>query len=374
MKTIVNISAMVTTMVVLTSPVQAGGLERLPQSLGILFEKGNYAEFSFGAVRPTVSGRDRPAPDGAVTGDVAKNFDFMGLGYKHQFSDKLSAALIVEQPFGSDVAYPANGSAMFGGSKSEVNSTTYTALLNYKIDGGIGLHGGLRASRIDAAIDLRGAAFGRVNGYSLRFDDTWGTGYAVGVSYERPATATRVVLTYQSPITHDFGTTESGPLAQLNGTGESEVRTPRSWNLDAQRVIAPGTLLMGSIRWVKWSEFKVEPRNFTDVTGGGMVELKDTTTFSVGVAKKLTDQWSGVVSVMYEPQRDIVDSPLSPTNGRKGITLAGIYNSGPLKIVTAIGFVRPGDTSPATGNPKAERADFTDSDVLAFAMKVGYSF
>ena len=33
-----------------TAPLLAGGIERAPQSLNILFEQGNYAELSFGEI------------------------------------------------------------------------------------------------------------------------------------------------------------------------------------------------------------------------------------------------------------------------------------------------------------------------------------
>lgn len=260
---------------------------------------------------------------------------------------------------------------MFGGSNPVVNSTTFTGLLRYRMDNGMGFHGGLRASKVDAAIDLRGTGFGGASGYSLRFDDAWGAGFALGASYERPATATRVVLTYQSRITHDFDTVETGPFA---GTGSTEVTTPRSWNLEAQTGIAPGTLLTGSIRWVKWSEFKVEPVAFKRATGGGMVVLKDTTTYTIGLGRKFTDTWSGAASFTYEPSADIVDSPLSPTNGRAGLTLAAVYTQGPIKVTGAVGYFRLGDTSPQTGNPRAVRANFEDNDSVAVALKVGYSF
>ena len=51
-----------------TAPVLAGGIERAPQSLAVLFEQGNYAELSFGGVDPTVEGTDIA---GFATGDVA---------------------------------------------------------------------------------------------------------------------------------------------------------------------------------------------------------------------------------------------------------------------------------------------------------------
>lgn len=74
------------------TPALAGGIERLPQCLNILFEKGNYAEVPLGAVSPSVTGTD--AGTGRATGDVAASLAFIGMGYKQQLNDRLSAALI----------------------------------------------------------------------------------------------------------------------------------------------------------------------------------------------------------------------------------------------------------------------------------------
>ena len=103
------------------APVAAGGIERAPQSLSALFEDGNYVELSFGAVDPEVSGTDQV---GASTGDVANGYGFVGLSYKRQFSERLSAALIIEQPIGADNTYApfdlatlSGGSPLLGGTK-----------------------------------------------------------------------------------------------------------------------------------------------------------------------------------------------------------------------------------------------------------------
>ncbi|MFV0300113.1 MAG: OmpP1/FadL family transporter [Paracoccus sp. (in: a-proteobacteria)] len=354
-----------------TFSATAGGIERLPQSLAPLFESGNYVELTFGHLRPDVTGRDVGGPS---TKNVGENYSFFGFAYKHQVNDRVSAALIVEQPFGVDMDYPADGSVMFGDTSSSVNATTYTALLRYHGEGGFGVHGGLRASHMDGTIALNGAALGAVDGYHLRLRDDWAAGYVLGASYARPATATVISLTYQSTIKHDFDTTESGPLAALNGDSSTRIRVPQSWNLEAQTAISPTTLLMGSVRWVKWSEFKVDPERFYSVTGDGMVRLSDTTTYTLGLARKLSDRWTGVATILYEPSSDMKETPLTPTNGRKGITLAGVYTQGPLKVTTAVGYFKLGDTHPATGTPPVERTDFTDSDTVAIAVRVGYSF
>ncbi|KGJ16299.1 OmpP1/FadL family transporter [Paracoccus sanguinis] len=384
------------------APVLAGGIERAPQSLNILFEPGNYVEFSGGRVTPDVSGRDLALrgpggvvvyPGGRSTGDVADDYSFVGMGFKYQINDQLSAAFIIEQPFGADIRYPnlnpasaTQGSLNLGGTYATVDSTTYTALLRYKFDDQFGIHGGLRGSRASGDVGLRGAAYGPVNGYDVDLDSAWGTGYVLGASWEKPEIAARVSLTYNSPIEHDFDTTESGPaidpdgpgplpaLPLLNGNSETTVKTPRSWTLEGQTGVAPGTLVFGSIRWVKWSEFKVDPDRFTAVTGGGLVDLDDTTTYVIGVGRKFTDNWSGALSFTYEKAGDKLVSPLSPTTGRKGISLAAIYTQDKWKITTGVSYFKLGDATPETGTPDVARASMTDADALGVGIKVGYSF
>lgn len=367
-----------------TAPVLAGGIERAPQSLAILFEEGNYAELSFGGVDPTVEGVDHPQPavaypGGLPTGDVAKGYGFLGLSYKHQFNDNLSGALIVEQPFGADVSYPSlseGGSMQLGGTSAHVDSVTYTALLRYKFQNNVSLHGGLRGSHASGEVNLQGIAYGAplptgLSGYNVTLDDAWGTGWVAGVAWEKPEIGARVSLTYNSPIEHDFDTRENiAPGAVSNTT----VKTPRSWTLEGQTGVAADTLVFGSIRWVKWSEFKVDPQVFTQATGGGLVSLENSTTYTLGVGRKFNDTWSGSASFTYEPKGDDLVSPLAPTRGRKGITLAAIYNNGPMKITTGISYTKLGDAQPETSTPDTARAQMSDGDFWGIGIRVGYRF
>lgn len=375
------------------APVFAGGIERAPQSLNILFEPGNYIEFSAGRVNVDVSGRDLALddprtpfvdyPGGRQTGDIAKDYNFVGFGYKHQFNDKLSAVLIVEQPFGTDLAYPepdltpaTDGSVNLGGTRVDVESTTYTALLRYGMDNGFAVHGGLRGSRAGGEVDLRGIAYGGVNGYSVELDDAWGTGYVLGASWERPDIAARVSLTYNSPINHDFDTTETFQGATVSSGTTTSVDTPRSWTLEGQTGVAPGTLVFGSIRWVKWSEFKVRSEFFTSLPGlqDGLVELEDTTTYTLGVGRKFTDNWSGSLSFAYEKKGDRLVSPLAPTTGRKGVTLAAIYSQDNWKVTTGVSYIKLGDADAETGTPDTARAEMRDNDAVGLGIRIGYSF
>ncbi|WCR09905.1 outer membrane protein transport protein [Paracoccus stylophorae] len=368
------------------APVLAGGIERAPQSLAALFEEGNYAELSFGGVDPTVEGTDVA---GFATGDVAQGYGFVGLSYKHQFTPNVSAAIIIEQPFGADIRYPdvaAGGSLLLGGTIANVDSTTFTALGRYEFQNNLSVHGGIRGSRASGDVTLDGLAYGAVAGYNVSLDNDTGVGWVAGAAWERPEIAARVSLTYNSEVDHDFATTETGPtidpdgpgpipaLPLLAGESTTTVTTPESWNLEFQTGVAPGTLVFGSIRWVNWSEFRVAPERFVAVTGGGLVELEDTTTYTLGVGRQFTDNWSGSASFTYEKGGDDLVSPLAPTNGRKGITLAAIYTQGNMKITTGINYTKLGDANPETGTPDVQRAAMRDSDAWGVGVRVGYSF
>lgn len=352
-------------------PVLAGGIERSPQSVAPIFEPGRYLEIGLSHVNPSVSGHDLPPAPPSATGDVADSYVNWSLAYKQDLGANLSAAIIIDSPFGADTLYPAGKSLMLGGTRTEVSTTAVTGILRWKADNGFGVHGGVRMLRSEAEVDLRGMAYGPFDGYSARFDRDTGWGWLAGVSYERPDIAARVSLTYNSFITHDFRTTQTGPFSVTN---ETSVRTPRSWNLEFQTGVAADTLVFGSIRWVKWSEFRVDPEPFTSLVGEGLVDLEDSTTFTLGIGRRFTDEWSGSASFSYEARgRDLV-SPLAPVSGRRGITLAAIHTRDNIKLTTGINYTWLGDAKPETGLANEPRAQMADNDALSVGMRLGISF
>lgn len=369
-----------------TAPVLAGGIERANQSINIIFEQGNYAELSWARVNPTISGQDLDIYGGRATGNVARGYNAFSLAYKHQFTDQLSGAVIIDSPFGADISYPLGQSVMLGGTRAEVNSLNVTGILRWTNQSGFGAHVGARMSRADAEVDLNGLAYGMVSGYSARMSENTAWGWLAGVSYEIPDYAARVSLTYNSPITHKFSTRETGPLIDpdgpgpapamplLNCEGTTEVSTPRSWNLDFQTGVAADTLVFGSIRWAKWSEFQVDPQCFTQITGGGLVNLEDSTTYTLGVGRKFNEQWSGSASIAWEKKGKDLVSPLAPTSGRTTLTLAGVYTQDNMKITTGISYTKLGDAKPETGTPDVARAQMSGNKAIGIGVRVGFSF
>ncbi|MFM7446408.1 MAG: OmpP1/FadL family transporter, partial [Tabrizicola sp.] len=229
--------------------------------------------------------------------------------------------------------------------------------------------GGLRMQNAGGTIRLQGAAYGPLSGYNVNLDRDWAPGYLVGVAYEKPDIALRIALTYNSAIKHNFDTTQTIPPTTGSTT---EVETPQSINLDFQTGVAKDTLVFGQVRWADWSSFLIDPTNFP---GNGLVELEDTVTYTLGVARRFNENWVGTFSLNYEGEgTDDLVSPLAPTNGRLGATIGAIYTMDNMKITAGINYTQPGDARPETGTPDTARASMTDSSVIGVGVKVGWSF
>ncbi|WP_395540124.1 OmpP1/FadL family transporter [Neotabrizicola sp. sgz301269] len=353
------------------SGAMAGGIDRSGQGLGALFETGRYFELSFGSVTPSVDGTDLL---GGPTGSVGNDYSQIALSYKYDINDRVSFALNLDQPFGADVLY-APTSLLLGGTKAEASATSLAAILRYKFDGGFSVHGGVRADKGDGFIGLGGLAYGPVNGYNVTLDSDIAPGYLVGIAYEKPEIALRVALTYNSAIKHEFDTTERMGNVQVAPTSVTEVELPQSVNLDFQSGVAKDTLVFGQIRWADWSAFRVDPVWFTGATGGGLIDLEDTTTYTLGVGRKFNDNWAGSISFSYEDGgSDRLVSPLAPTNGKMGVTLGAVYTRDNMKLTMGVNYTKLGDAYAEVGTPDTAVADMRDNTAVGVGIKVGWSF
>jgi long-subunit fatty acid transport protein len=374
----------VSVMTMAAGAAQAGGIDRSGQGLGALFETGRYMELTFGAVNPTVSGNDVAVFGGGATGNVSQKFNQLALTYKYDINDDWSFALVIDQPFGADVSYDATSVAL-GGTKATASSTAVTGLLRYKLNNGFSVYGGLRAQQAKARIDLRGAAYrspltptvpgSGFDGYSVALSSDVSPGFVLGVAYEKPEIALRVALTYNSEVKHEFDTVETvGGGAVVVGTSPTTVRTPQSVNLDFQTGVAKNTLVFGQIRWADWSTFRLDPAFFTPAAGGGLIDLEDWVTYTIGVGRKFNDNWSGSFSIQYEDAADPLVSPLAPTNGRIGATLAAVYTRDNMKVTAGVNYTKLGNASPETGTPDVARARMEGSHAVSLGLRVGFRF
>jgi long-subunit fatty acid transport protein len=349
----------------------SGALDRTGQPVDALFEPGRYLELSFGSVSPEITGESVSVlPNGTGSGDISPSSLNFGAAYKADINDTWSYALIFEEPFKAEVDYPDGTGYFAQGSSAEFNSVALTGLLQYNMQSGFSVYGGLRLQRTDA-----NAAIAFVSGYDVEAKKDWGIGYVAGVAYEKPEIALRVSLTYSSEISHENDVIEGfgfGAGPTFESTAEFE--TPQSVNLAFQTGVAADTLLFGGIRWVDWSDFDLSPERYGAVTNSPLLSYEeDVTTYTLGIGRRLTDNWSVAASIGYEENTGALFTNLGPADGQKSIGFAAIYTQGNVRVTAGVRYIRIGDTQTRVGSLEPG-AEFNDNDAIAFGLKIGYNF
>ncbi len=353
----------------------AGGVERNNQSVGVIFEEGRYLEFGGSIASPDVSG----SLFGLNSGNITETFTTLGGAYKADINNEWAYAIILNQPFGADVAYPA-GNYPFAGSTAKLRSNALTGIIKYRMPSNVSIYGGLRLQSLsaNAALDFPAALLnpsappGLIVSYTGDAKREYEVGYLFGAAYERPDIALRVSLTYNSAIDYDLGTVET-----LAGSPEqpstTKITTPQSLHLEFRTGIAADTLLFGGVRWVEWTKFSIAPQLYTGAVGSPLVFFEDDrTTFTLGLGRRLNEKWSLAGSLNYEARTGSLTGNLGPTDGFIGGTLAAVYTTGNTEITTGISYVAFGDaTTRINGLPGAS---FTNNDAVGVGVKVGYKF
>ncbi|MEM9425927.1 MAG: outer membrane protein transport protein [Pseudomonadota bacterium] len=352
-----NVLLATTAMTALAGAATAGGLERTPQSMAILFEEGRYFELSFGVVAPDVSG----TLGGAPSGDMLSTYANLGVSYKADLNDRLSYAIIFDQPYGADTEYPTGTTHPFAGSTAEVNSNAISTVLQYNFDNGASVYGGPRFQTLQAEAFLP-----PLGGYTVESDTNFALGYLVGAAYERPDIALRVALTYHSKTTHDLELSENGAAPTTQ-----DVELPQALNLEFQSGVAEDTLVFGSVRWVEWSATAIDPPVYDTITVTApplVFFTDDRVTYTLGVGRRLNDTWSVLGSVSYEETTGGVTGNLGPTDGFTSVSLGAIYRKDNMKITGGVRYADIGDATSFTP------AFFEDNDAIAAGLRVGWSF
>ncbi|MFL4471011.1 OmpP1/FadL family transporter [Tateyamaria armeniaca] len=355
----------------------AAGIERTNQSVAPLFETGRYLEFSYATVSPSTSGVGGLVTPGAQSGDLTPSYDQFGFAYKADINEQLSYALIYDQPYGADVDYPAATGYFAQGSTAAFDSNALSATLRYKFPNQFSVYGGLRYQVIsaNAFVPFVTAAVGPLAGtpYEASASSDGAAGYLLGASYEIPDIALRVSLTYQSSIKHDLDTVEN-TVQGLGVPSSTEIETPQSLTLDFQTGIAQDTLLFGSVRWVDWSSFEIAPQQYVALVGSPLVFFDDDRiTWTLGVGRRLNEQWSIAGAISYEETTGSPTGNLGPTDGLLSLGLSAVYTQGKTKITTGIRYVDIGNAQTRVG-AAVPGGVFQDNHAIAFGVKIGYNF
>jgi long-subunit fatty acid transport protein len=279
------------------------------------------------------------------------------LSYKRPLSEQVDLAIIIDQPIGADVAYPAAAAPYpFFGASATIESTGVTGLLKYRFPSNFSVYGGIRIESVDASLSLPSGG----GPYALAVDRQTDLGYVLGAAYEKPDMDLRVALTYNSAITHTFTDNSSNPF---------DVEIPESVNLEFQTGISRKYQIgvFGSIKWREWTSFNISPPEYP---ANPLADGKsDVVTYSLGIGRRFNDHWSGAVILGYEPTEGVPVGNLSPTDGYKSIALAATYRMDKVEITGAISYVDIGDaTTTSIGS------QFRGNSGIGAGIRVGYTF
>ena len=347
-----------------TSIAAAGGLDRSGQSIGAIFEDGDYAELSFGSISPNVSGvgfSSGFAP-GTTTGNVTPDYTQLGLAYKSQLTDEFSLAIIYDQPFGAQVDYDTGSSYVLTTTSAEVESDGVTVLGRYEINPNISFHGGLRYVQKQGNYN-RAAIPDQKTAYQSDYSSDNGVGYVIGGAYEREDIALRLAVTYSSEIDLEL---------ESSGLGSTALTTtlPESVNVEFQTGIAADTLLFGSVRYVAWDGFQLV--DDSPSTPSPIVDYDDDVyTYTLGVGRRITDQLSASFAIGYENSTDDTTGNLGPTDGYISYQIGAEYTmDNGVAVSGGIRYVNIGDA--VTNAPIS--GVFNDNDAVALGLKIAYNF
>jgi len=366
-----------------TSIASAGGIERAVPSTGLLFEDGNYLELNFSYAKPDVSGTQAidffGSLAGSASGNMSEDYVQLGFGYKNDLNDQMALAVIFDQPYGADVNYASDTAYAYGGgifpfgTTATVDSNAVTVLLSYKLRDNVTVYGGGRAVQTVGEV----AYF---NGYTMETSTETDFGYVLGAAWERPEIAARVSLTYQSAVEHDFDATEAGPAVPGSPADTSFSTTmPQALTLEGQTGVAADTLLFGSVRWVNWTEFDITP---TYAPGGSSLVdyTDDRVTYSLGLGRRFSDEWSGAVTAGYEGSVGGLATNLGPVDGNTSLGVAVTRTMDQVRITGGVRYIWLGDaeteapTAFTGGASGVTFANFEDNSALAAGVRIAYNF
>ena len=408
-----KLTTLTTAIIVATIPMTgafAAALDRSGQSISAFLQPGNYFEAGISVLDPTVSGTANA--NGSTLADMGDDYYFPSAALKLQVTDHFSFGLLYDQPFGADATYsltdPAlsiTGEGLFRNTTEstavEVKTQNLSMILGFQPTENWNLYGGGVYQTVKGDVQLRGLAYGgqgTFGTYNASMKEDSAAGWLAGLAYQIPEIALKASVTYRSEIYYDAATTETfaapSLFAGLNAlpNGSTSITTPQSVNLDFQTGIMADTVAFANVRWVDWSNFSIRPTKFGTVSQNPLVAAStgkpqgfdlvaysdDQISATVGVGRKLSQQWAGNVAVGWDSGAGNPVSTLGPTEGYWNLGLGMQFSPTPATFIAGgVKYFWLGDAKAQAGSQfgtPATVANFEDNHAIAYGLKMGYRF
>lgn len=380
----------------------AAAFERSGQSVQPFFESGNYAEIAFAYIYPNISGQvqhtealQQLGVNDFSTGSLSDKQVMMGAALKLQLTPQIKFAVLYDQPFAVAIDY--HYSPMLDDENPPVESAnidfeshSLTTLLGYQLTPNWEFYAGLNYQSLAGDLKLDGQTYYMFNGYDVHLKRDTGLGWLAGVSYQIPEYYLRTSLTYRSAVKHQHTTTESIEVDTITSNATT-VKTPQSINFDFMTGLPYQNILYGTVRWVNWQDFVIQPPKFKaiiDNTALFYPEVKDFKLINyqedqwsakLGLAHLWNEQWLSSIELLWDSGINNPASSLNPSDGYQGIGLGGMYKYSPqFNIAAGLYYLKLNDSKVSdASNPLPKIAGLSalnDNDIWVFGLKFLYYF
>ena len=344
---------------VATTPALAGGWETGKLDTSPLYQSGNYVELSYGDLNYSLNGKTQSN----VTHGMAKDQNRMAISGKFA----IGKVDLMFSSFGSG-AIQMDGQAINSlplapsvVPSTDVKLDTQAVVARYKINDNFSAIGGLRSVNLQ-----KSSVTTLFHTYDMNAMSKAGMLY--GMVYERPEIALRLEIVRSNKI--DMAPTGGATVASAT------MSAPQTTTVNFQTGIAKGTLLMASAHQAKWSSSQI------NVVGAGVSvpsvvsEFQNTTSYSVGLGRQLTEATSVSLSYAWEQGAGATStSAFTMSNGSKTLSAGIRHKVGALTISGGVGYTKVGDVAVSVNTLLGTlTSDYTSNYVTSVGLKVGYSF
>ena len=347
----------------LSGAALAEGLERSNFSSFFLFEEGTYMEAALGAVDPSLPATLPVAPGISVPlGDVADGFVAANFAAKTQVSDNFALGVsFTSQGNGVNIDWTGGGIPI----AADVSMRTLSIVGKYDVSENFSVIGGLKQVSSNSPSLILPVA-GTPSSFAHGSES--GEGAIIGIGYERPEIAMRVALTYETKIDLAFPVTGGTGIGALVVGQATQASIGDALNLQFQTGIAQNTLLFGNLRYSMWEDNQVFVP--TPLGPGQVSTFEDGYSISLGIARRLNEQWAVSASLFFDPGDGAGASELSPQGGTSALSIGARHTTANgLNIDMGATYSKRGAATTGTLG-----ANLNDSKVLSAGIKVSTSF
>ena len=359
-----KLTALISGFIIIPIIAGAGGMERTALPTAFMFEEGGYGEITFSNRGYDVTD-NMFAPTNSMYGDVS-GVSFSG---KFDINEAISVGISQYNQAGIDLNYQGAGSLVPGfntaGPMVDLEIGALAVMGMYTRDNFSFIGGMKRTSVADATADIFKLS-GATSAATVTGDSE--TGYIAGVAYELKDIALRVEYVLEQDV--DFALATTGGLlgaATANTTGS----IPDYQTINFQSGVAEDTLVFGSIRRADWSnhQIAVAPQTQAAPTSS----FSDTTTYSIGIGRRLSDELSVSGSYSFEEASEATGtSLLSTTDGYNTIGFGARYAiSSEIELSGGLARTNVGDKTVTSSGLSGA---FTDNSVTSFGFKLAFRF